>query len=228
MRYTTAHATPSNVAKGKPRIKTEPFKMIDIPDTDSLLVDLKAEQQRVKFLESELRRLRSEAELKDLEREKSIAEVYHSKDRVPMIVTAELQTNYEKLMKENEELTQKLKFISTVSEGDLLAAKAEIDYWIGQCRSFEANDNISELKAAIELAKKKRRKYKSKYGKLSKDCGTIVKTRPIEEKQSEGGKPEWKKNFKNIEDEIMNVRKQVEEITLQGDYKRKLVNEHVG
>eukprot|EP01022_Parablepharisma_sp_SALTPOND_P030529 TRINITY_DN764_c0_g2_i2.p1 TRINITY_DN764_c0_g2~~TRINITY_DN764_c0_g2_i2.p1 ORF type:complete len:275 (+),score=36.22 TRINITY_DN764_c0_g2_i2:99-827(+) len=218
MRHITANTTPYNPSK-EPRIKSEPFKAFpELPDTDTLLTELKSEQQRVKRLELELQQIQSEAALNFTNREKTMAEIRREENALAEQLKGGICKKHEDLEKENEELMQKLKFINNVTENDLLAAKAEIDYWVSQCQAFESQSRAAELKKEINLARRKRRKYKSKYKKAKQGLENTMKS-------DVGLDNNWRVGFRTIGDELSTLRKEVEGMAIRGNYKKPVIKQ---
>jgi len=221
MKHITANTTPLNPnmqPRKEPRIKSEQFKTFDSPDPDTVLVDLRSEQKTARMLEGELNRLQAESEMKEKQYEKTIAEIKQNsmKNMEAKKENSSAEENYKNLQKENEELVQRLKFITNASGDDILAAKDEINYWINQCKVFDIKENLEELKQKVALAKRKRRKYHGKYKKAKETQGMLIKTLSgINEDEK------WKIGMQNIQDEALNIRKELEQLSIQGGYEKK-------
>ena len=134
----------------------------EFPETDSLIDNLRAEQERVKFLDVKLKQLQLENSSKVSKYEKLLMELSDKQLLIPKPEKSNIMKEYENLVQENENLMEKYKFATDSTETEAAKKKSEAEYWAQQYRNIGFKNKTTQWRQQIEFAKKKRQKYKVK------------------------------------------------------------------
>eukprot|EP00826_Nyctotherus_ovalis_P034802 TRINITY_DN2927_c0_g2_i6.p1 TRINITY_DN2927_c0_g2~~TRINITY_DN2927_c0_g2_i6.p1 ORF type:complete len:210 (+),score=69.88 TRINITY_DN2927_c0_g2_i6:206-835(+) len=177
-------------------------------DTESILGSLRKEQQHVKSLEKELEGIKDKVNSQFSAYDKAIADL--EQEQAAMAKQLDTRPASQRSVQEHSELEYKnrellacLKFVTSASESEMQRKREEAKKLEQQYNQLEGLSGAAQIKTAIENAKRKQKKYRQKLKNLQTESTSQQKMEEV-----------WREQFQTMQNEIVQLRRQVEEKTL--------------